>query len=174
MVSDARHCRSPSAAVKGGGKDLTASVPAGTLVTTKDVSSEDAYYADRSGLIGKSCTPGEASTYYSGGWHGGPFSCTDGSSYYFYKAALTTPGGGGSGSSGTSGQNLGDNVADGTRVTTRDLRSGDLYYDNRGDFIGQSCTVKGDLHRNDGLFYGGGLTCRGQYWYFAFVSVSRR
>ncbi len=161
-----------SAPATAGARDLTASVPAGTPVVIKDISSEDAYYADRSGIIGKTCAPGEASTYYTGGWHGGPFACTDGSSYYFYKAALTSVGGGAS--AGTAGQDLGEKVADGTRVTIRDLRTGDLYYDNRGDYIGQACTVKGDLHRNDGLFYGGGLTCGGQYWYFAYVSVSRR
>lgn len=171
----------PAAPARSAGR-ASGPVAKGAKVKLVDLSSEDAYYADKAGIVGKSCTATDALTDHGGGWYGGPIACEDGSDYYFYKvgistgsasaSALTSVGGSAGGS--TVGQDLGDRVADGTRVTIRDLRTGDLYYDNRGDYIGQACTVKGDLHRNDGLFYGGGLTCGGQYWYFAYVSVSRR
>jgi hypothetical protein len=163
-----------SSSASKGGTPYTSAIGAGTTVLVTDISKEDAYYSTRSEIIGKTCTAGGTTSYYPGGWHSGPFKCTDGSDYYFYQAALAAPGGGGGASSGTGGEDLGDNVADGVRVVIRDIRSGDLYYDNRDAFIGQSCTVTGDLHRNDGLYYGGGLTCAGQYWYWAYVSVSRR
>jgi hypothetical protein len=167
---------SGGAKADSGGSKLTGSVPRGTRVRITDIAADDAYYSDRTSIIGKVCTTGDATSDNGGGWHGGPISCDDGSSYYFYKAALAgaASDGAGTAAGSTAAQDLGDKVADGTRVTIRGLRSGDLYYDNRGDYIGQACTVKGDFHRNDGLFYGGGLTCGGQYWYFAYVSVSRR
>jgi hypothetical protein len=158
---------SASAAVSG-------SLPKGTRVTITDVSPEDAYYSDRSGIIGKSCTTDDATSDNGGGWSGGPISCDDGSSYYFYKAALSAGGGYAAAPSGSAGQDLGASVKDGTKVRITDLGSSDLYYDTREAFIGKPCTVSGDLLRNDGLFYAGGLTCEGDYWYFAAVSVERR
>ncbi len=151
------------------------SLPSGTRVTITDLSSEDAYYGDRSEIIGKSCTTSDATSDNGGGWQGGPVTCDDGSSYYFYKAALSTGGGYAAAPAATgTGQDLGEKVKDGVKLRIVDLGSDDLYFDTRDAFIGKSCTVTGDLHRNDGLYYGGGLTCEGDYWYFAAVQVERR
>lgn len=68
------------------GVRATQSVPKGSVVKIVDVHSEDAYYSDRSNIIGKTCTLGDDSSFKDGEWHGGSVECgTD--SYYFYKAA---------------------------------------------------------------------------------------
>ena len=70
-----------------GGRRARKSLPKGTRVKVVDVDPEDAYYSDRAGIIGKTCSLDEDSSFKDGGWQGGPVHCTDGSDYYFYKAA---------------------------------------------------------------------------------------
>lgn len=157
----------------GGGKKSKAvrarsAVPSGTSVKVVELSKDDGYYADRSSIVGLSCTTSDTTSYNGDGWHGGEFACGNGEVYYFYKAALEISGSGGS------GQDLGDKVADGVRVRIVDIGPGDLYEAEKDDFVGKSCSVSGDLHRNDGTYYGGGLTCEGTYWYFAGVAVEKR
>ncbi len=71
----------------GSGARAFASLPAGERVRIADLNSEDAYYSDKSSIVGKECTLDTESSYNGDGWHGGAVKCTDGSTYYFYKAA---------------------------------------------------------------------------------------
>lgn len=75
----------PSSAVAG--TRAKESLPSGTRVKILDVAADDAYYSDRTTIIGKLCTLQEASSFKDGEWHGGSITCDDASSYYFYKAA---------------------------------------------------------------------------------------
>lgn len=62
-------------------------------------------------------------------------------------------------------------MADGTGVTIVDIHADDAYVGSKGSYIGLKCTVSGDLHRNDGLWYGGGMNCPGGSMYFYKVQV---
>ena len=119
------------------------SLPAGERVTILDVSSEDAYYADRYGMIGKSCTTQEYTSFKDGGWHGGSVRCADGTDYYFYKAALRDDGydtNFGSGSSGYAVPPAGvalSAVPIATRVKIVDLSPEDAYYPDKATIVGK-------------------------------------
>ncbi len=78
----------PPAAGAVDGIRATESIPSGARVKILDVASDDAYYGDRTNMVGKLCTMQEASSLKEVEWHGGSINCDDGSSYYLYKAAL--------------------------------------------------------------------------------------
>lgn len=161
-----------SSSSSGGGRSYAA-LSSGTRVTIVEIAADDAYYGDRGSIVGQSCVTADATSYNGDGWHGGSINCDNGESYYFYKAALSTGGGGGSAKAG-SAQDLGDKVKEGVRVRIADIGPGDAFYEDRDEYIGKTCSVSGDLHRNDGLYYGGGLTCEGSFLYFAGVAVEKR
>lgn len=142
-------------------------IPTGTKVRVTGISPEDAYYPG-SELLGLSCTAGDGMSHNGGGYHGGPMDCDNGENYYFYKAELVLA----SAPVATTAsigraEDLGDNVAGGKKVTIVDVSSDDAYYSNRLDLVGMVCTVDGDLHRNEDLWYGGGMKCPdgGKYFY---------
>ena len=70
----------------GSGARSYASLPAGERVRIVDLSTEDAYYSDKSTIVGRECTLDTESSYNEDGWHGGAVKCGS-DSYYFYKAA---------------------------------------------------------------------------------------
>jgi hypothetical protein len=151
------------------GLRATRSLPSGTRVKILDIHSEDAYYPDRSTMLGKVCTLGEDSSFKDGEWHGGSISCDDGSSYYFYKAAYEeqaaaarpTP---------TPGATLGGVatyvVPAGTTVRIADIHSEDAYYSTRSGVIGKVCTLDEDSSFKDGQWHGGPAHCGGESYYF--------
>ncbi len=71
---------------------LNYSLPKGTRIVIADVATDDAYFADKSSMIGKRCTMDEQSVLRDVYWHGGQVLCDDGSSYYFYKGAFQAGG----------------------------------------------------------------------------------
>ena len=173
---------------------LRRQIHAGEPVHILALSPEDAYFSDRGGIIGKDCYPTDEMNMNDDGWHGGPVTCWDGESYYFYKVALSSdpnhPAQDFSGGNapqmpspfgGLIGEPVGDDgaavaapgaLADGTKVVIKDLGSEDAFYDKRSKLLGKSCKVTGDLHpQSEGGWYGGGLTCNRDYYYFYQVKV---
>ncbi len=169
----------------------------GEPVTILAIHPEDAFYNDRATIAGKTCYPTDAMTLYDGGWHGGPVACWDGATYYFYKAAMgadpthapvdpatlsaygTGYGGliGGGVEGGVLGGVIGsvglDVIDHGTRVKILDVSPEDAFYEDRRKLIGKTCQVDGDLHQQDAadIWYGGGVLCKKDSYYFYKVSV---
>lgn len=64
------------------------SVSSGTTFRVLDIHADDAFYGDRSSIIGKTCTATDELSKMAKGWFAGPAVCTDGSDYYFYKVGV--------------------------------------------------------------------------------------
>jgi hypothetical protein len=118
-------------------------------------------------MIGLICTTGAGMHHNGGGFHGGPMTCDDGNGDYFYKVGLVAAGAAPTAPTATAtAQDLGDKVADGTSVTIVDIHGDDAYVGKKDSYLGLTCSVSGDLHRNDGLWYGGGMDCPTGNMYF--------
>ncbi|MBM4389892.1 MAG: hypothetical protein FJ090_02110 [Deltaproteobacteria bacterium] len=144
----------------------------GEPVTILAVHPEDAFYNDRAAIVGKTCYPTDAMTLYDGGWHGGPLACWDGATYYFYKAAMGADPSHVPVDPAMLGGGV-DVIQHGTRVKILDVSPEDAFYDDRKKLVGKSCQVDGDLHQQDmaGIWYGGGVLCKKDSYYFYKVSV---
>lgn len=144
----------------------------GEPVTILAVHPEDAFYNDRDAIVGKTCYPTDAMTLYDGGWHGGPLACWDGATYYFYKAAMGADPSHVPVDPAMLGGGV-DVIQHGTRVKILDVSPEDAFYDDRKKLVGKSCQVDGDLHQQDmaGIWYGGGVLCKKDSYYFYKVSV---
>lgn len=169
-------------------ESLRRDVRAGEAVRIVALSPEDAYFSDRAEIVGVTCYPTDDMSYNEDGWHGGPMTCWDGRTFYFYKVGLATDpthgnmdiqpqvetGGGlgallGGGDDRTSDPGVLD---EGTKVVIKDVSPDDAFFSDRMSLIGKSCKVTGDLHpQNDADWYGGGLTCKKNYYYFYKVRV---
>jgi hypothetical protein len=151
------------------GLRATRSLAKGTRVKLLDIHSEDAYYSDRSTMLGKLCTLGEDSSFKDGEWHGGSTSCDDGSSYYFYKAAYEEQASAARPTPTVSATPSGVatySVPSGTRVKIADIHSEDAYYSTRSEIIGKTCTLDEDSSFKDGKWHGGPAHCGGDSYYF--------
>ena len=164
----------PAPVVAGGtvvpaipGLRVTHELPTGSVVKILDVASDDAYFSDRSTIMGKTCTLDGASSFKDGEWHGGSVNCTDGSNYYFYKAAyeLVTVGGGAAPVVADGRATY--SVPNGSRVKVVDIASDDAYYSDRAAIIGKLCTLSEDSSFKDGSWHGGQVSCAdGSSYYF--------
>ncbi len=175
-------------------ESLRRAVAAGEPVKLLALNAEDAFYGDRATVVGRLCYPTDSMTLYDGGWHGGPVECWDGASYYFYKVALgvdpthspvdpATFGTGGEeggvlggvvgGLVGALGDGGTGNLEHGRRVKITDIHSEDAFYADKARLIGKQCTVDGDLHVQayGEPWYGGGLKCKKDSYYFYKVAV---
>jgi len=183
----------PPAPTVAPSESLRRVVRPGEAVRIVALSPEDAYYSDREGIVGKTCYPTDEMSYNDDGWHGGPMSCWDGDTFYFYKVGLAPDpthsnqdiGAGDQGGvmGGVLGGVLGgyDNGGDtaaaggydeGTKVIIRDVAPDDAFFADRSTLVGKKCKVTGDLHpQGQGGWYGGGLTCKKNYYYFYKVKV---
>ena len=165
-----------------------ADLASGSSVQITNVSTEDAYYASRSDLIGKKCTVGADGLDISGkgntatgSWYSGPVTCEGGTSYYFYQVSLNvldspvvvgTVVSTGDGSC-PAGAFRGSGQEDGARVTVLAVHPDDAYFDNRGEIEGRMGVVSGDIHNNGDCWFGGSIVTDGtsRYFYKAAVSV---
>ena len=155
------------------GLRATAPIPSGTRVKLLDIHSEDAYYADRSTMLGKLCTFAETSSFKDVEWHGGSVNCDDGSNYYFYKAAFEVQGAAAVpvaastvSAPSTSGLAL-HALPNGERVKIMDVASDDAYYADRAGIIGKTCTLQDTSSVKDGGWHGGQIGCDdGSSYYF--------
>jgi hypothetical protein len=72
----------------GGDAPAPGSLDDGTRVTIRDVAPDDAFYSDRTSLIGKQCkVTGDLHPQGGGGWYGGGLTCKK-NYYYFYKVRV--------------------------------------------------------------------------------------
>lgn len=185
----------PSSVAEAPAESLRRPVTPGEPVKLLALNAEDAFYNDRATVVGRLCYPTDTMTLYEGGWHGGPVECWDGASYYFYKVALgvdpthqpvdpSTFGGVeggvlggviGGAVGGTLGLDPG-NIEHGRRVKIVDVSPEDAFYGDRAKLVGKQCTVDGDLHLQTygEPWYGGGLKCKKDSYYFYKVSVETK
>ncbi len=155
------------------GLRATRALPNGTRVKVLDIHADDAYYSDRSTMLGKLCTLTEESSFKDAEWHGGGVSCDDGSTYYFYKAAYEEQvaaarpagGGGAAAAAGVAGVATYP-VPSGSRVKIADIHSEDAYYSTRSSIIGKICTLDEESSFKDGSWHGGPAHCGGESYYF--------
>jgi hypothetical protein len=152
--------------VVGTGVRATQSVPKGSVVKIVDVHSEDAYYSDRSNIIGKTCTLGDDSSFKDGEWHGGSVECgTD--SYYFNKAAYEVISAAAAAPPPVvTGARATAEVPSGTTVLIVDIHSEDAYYSDRSNIIGKTCTLSENSSFKDGEWHGGPVMCGSDSYYF--------
>ncbi len=151
------------------GLRATRALPNGTRVKLLDIHSEDAYFAERSTMLGKLCTLGEESSFKDGEWHGGSATCDDGSSYYFHKAAYEEQAAAAQAPPPSPGVPLGVatySVPAGSSVRIADIHGEDAYYSTRSSIIGQVCTLDEDSSLKDGSWHGGPAHCGSESYYF--------
>lgn len=167
---------------------LRRSILPGEPVTLLALHPEDAYYGDRGEVLGRQCWATDSMSQNDPGWFGGPMSCWDGNTYYFYKVALivdpTHPAvnleeGGFEGGNvrGLLGSlEVGDVIEDGRRVKITEISPDDPLFADRMKVIGKTCVVTGDLREQEpgGRWFGGGLTCKRDYFYFYKIRVDPR
>ena len=152
----------------------TFAVPSGHQVRITDVSTEDAYYADRAAIIGQICVTDGASSYNGDGWQGGSVKdCGNGSTYYFYKAAYVDLGAAPAaavvpGVAAAPGIAATVSLPNGSRVKILDIHSEDAYYADRASMIGVLCTLGEDSSLKDVMWHGGSVSCDngGSYYFY--------
>ncbi len=145
------------------------SVPGNERVRVVDLSSEDAYYTDKSTIVGITCTTDGPSTYNGDGWHGGSVKdCTNGTTYYFYKAAYVDMGPAPAPASlAIPGTRATRPLPSGGRVKILDVHSEDAYYADRATIIGKACRLDGESSFKDVEWHGGQVYCDdGSSYYF--------
>lgn len=147
------------------GSASVTSVPAGTTFLVRDLHADDAYVSSKSTIVGLSCIAGSDLSQTDGPWWGGSATC-NGNPFYFYKVAFDVTGAAAPAAFGSA--TAPDTLYPPTKVTLRDIADDDLYAPQRSTLVGQTCTVTAELHRNDGAWYGGDVTCpdAGGYYYF--------
>ncbi len=146
-------------------------ISSGTAFTIADVSPEDAYYADRASIIGKSCYA-DGDLYVSeGSWYTGQVQCTDNTSYYFYQVATSVSGGAASASVAGTGALT---IAQGTDFKITGLSPEDAYYSDMSTIVGKSCHAAAEMTLSDGRWYSGSVACTdGSTYYFYQVATSK-
>lgn len=165
---------------------------AGEPVTLLALHPDDAYYSSKEEVLGRQCYPTDTMSQNEPGWHGGPVTCWDGQTYYFYKVALADdpthePGVVGGvqagpdlsdllGSMGATSADGTTVIEDGRKVKVTEISPDDAFFSDRMRVLGKTCTVTGDLHEQDpgGGWYGGGLTCKRDYFYFYKIRIEVR
>ncbi|MBW1878496.1 MAG: hypothetical protein JRJ84_09050 [Deltaproteobacteria bacterium] len=169
-----------------GGAPPRADVAEGTALRIWDISPEDAWYPHRARLIDTECEVGPGAVRPNDGvWFDGRVTCSDGLPYVFYQftfqllpahgivdsvappLAVPLP------PDCAPGVFTGTGLGDGRRVKIVDIHPEDAYYDTRFSVIGLSGTVSGDLHNNEGCWFGGGFVAdEGTDFYFYMASVA--
>jgi hypothetical protein len=148
---------------------LAREVSPGQAFVLRDVSTSDAYYASRVGMIGLTCTAGPEGLTDSGdGYVSGAARCSDGGEYYFFQALVEVPG----------AQRL-SNLAPArvelpplpasTLFTVSSIHPEDAYFSSRGGIEGLTCASTGPLTISVAGTpeYGGAAVCSdGQSYYF--------
>ena len=165
---------------------------AGEPVTLLALHPDDAYFESRGEVLGRQCYPTDSMSQNEPGWHGGPVTCWDGTTYYFYKVALTDDPTHERGVEGgvVGGESLGDLlgalsgrteaggmiIEDGHKVKVTEVSPDDAFFSDRMRVLGKTCTVTGDLHEQEpgGGWFGGGLTCKRDYFYFYKIRIEVR
>lgn len=154
-------------------------IPKGTKVQIAAVSKEDAYFSDRSGIEGKSCTVGADFNMKSDCWYAGNLIFADGTSKYFYRVAVTKDGATTSG--GTTGQAStcpSDAVRDrtfskGTKVIVVGISDKDSFYEDSPKLVGKTYLVDDDFTYQEDCYYSGNLKPMdgGSNYYFYRVAI---
>ncbi len=135
----------------------TSNMAEGTRVEVLGVHSDDAYYSNRSSIVGlQGVVSGDLHSN-DGCWMGGGFTADNGTYYYFYKAAVRKLSGSGAVAAGTScpsGSYTGSPPTAGTRVRVLTVSKDDAYF-------GTKSAIEGKVGRTDGAWSTTGSGC----WY---------
>ncbi len=131
-----------------------------TQVVIRDIGTDDIYAAQRALLVGQTCTVAAELHRNDAEWYGGDVNCANGAYYYFYKVAFDVVGtANATPSSGYGSATAAISLLPPTQFIVRELAPDDAYFPSASTLVGQTCTVSGDLHRQDGQWYGGAANC---------------
>lgn len=158
---------------------LAGGVAPGARFVLRDVSTADAYYPSRVGMIGLTCTAGPDGLSDSGdGYVSGGARCADGADYYFFQALVEVPG------ATPAAQRLSTlSVAPvelpplpaSTLFTVSSIHPDDAYFSTRGAVEGLTCASTGQLTISvpGTTEYAGPAVCSdGQSYYFYRANLS--
>jgi hypothetical protein len=153
-------------------------LPHGSTVRILGLSTEDAYFDVRDTVVGLRGTVDgglQPQRGLGGCWFGGGFVSEGGDDYYFYEVAVAADAIASSPGSPecAPGVFTGARLENGRRVKIVDIHPDDAYYDTRFSVIGVTGAVSGDLHNNEGCWFGGGFVADdGTDFYFYRASVA--
>lgn len=166
---------SASASTCASGAFSGATLAAGTRVKILDISSLDAYYPDRSKIIGKEGYVGNDFGNSGGCWFGGAFTADDGTYYYFFQAQVQEISSGIASAPGCKATALLDKeIYHGKRVKILDVSEEDAYYAEVSKLRGLSGTVSGGLVNNGGCWFRGNFVGdNGVAYFFYKVQVEQ-
>lgn len=140
-----------------------------TQIVVRDIGTDDIYASQRALLVGQTCSVAAELHRNDGAWYGGDVNCANGAYYYFYKVAFDVAGAVNAlPSSGFGSATAPDTLSPPTQFVVREIAADDAYFPSASTLVGQTCTVNGDLHRQDGQWYGGAANCGpdANYYYF--------